>query len=72
MVKQNPRLSGVLDVVEFAAERNDERDINPAKLRLVVETFFDPRYRPGLAEVQPDFLGRANEYLLRKFAEGLG
>jgi type I restriction enzyme M protein len=72
VVKQNPSLSGVLDVVDFAAERNGERDINPAKLRSVVETFSDPRYRLGLADVQPDFLGRAYEYLLRKFAEGSG
>ena len=71
-VKQNPSLSGVIDVVDFAAERNGERDINPAKLRGVVETFSDPRYRLGLADVQPDFLGRAYEYLLRKFAEGSG
>lgn len=72
VVKHNPDLSGVLDVVDFAAERNGERDINPAKLRGVVETFSDPRYRLGLADVQPDFLGRAYEYLLRKFAEGSG
>lgn len=72
VVKQNPQLSGVIDVVDFAAERNGERDINPAKLRLVVETFSDPRYRLGLSDVQPDFLGRAYEYLLRKFAEGSG
>lgn len=72
VVKQNPQLSGVIDVVDFAAERNGERDINPAKLRDVVETFSDPRYRLGLADVQPDFLGRAYEYLLRKFAEGSG
>ncbi|PLU62901.1 XRE family transcriptional regulator [Sinorhizobium medicae] len=72
VVKQNPMLSGVIDVVDFAAERNGERDINSAKLRLVVETFSDPRYRLGLADVQPDFLGRAYEYLLRKFAEGSG
>ncbi|HQD65611.1 MAG TPA: N-6 DNA methylase [Casimicrobium huifangae] len=72
VVKQNPALSGVIDVVDFAAERNGERDVNPAKLRGVVETFSDPRYRLGLADVQPDFLGRAYEYLLRKFAEGSG
>jgi len=72
VVRQNPSLSGVIDVVDFAAERNGERDINPAKLRAVVETFSDPRYRLGLADVQPDFLGRAYEYLLRKFAEGSG
>ena len=72
VVKHNPTLAGVIDVVDFAAERNGERDINPAKLRAVVETFSDPRYRLGLADVQPDFLGRAYEYLLRKFAEGSG
>ena len=62
----------MIDIVDFAAERNGERDINPAKLRGVVEAFSDPRYRLGLANVQPDFLGRAYEYLLRKFAEGSG
>lgn len=72
VVKLNPTLAGVIDIEDFAAERNGERDINPAKLRGVVETFSDPRYRLGLADVQPDFLGRAYEYLLRKFAEGSG
>ena len=72
VVRQNPSLSGVIDLVDFAAERNGERDINPARLAAVVETFSDPRYRLGLADVQPDFLGRAYEYLLRKFAEGSG
>jgi type I restriction enzyme M protein len=72
VVRFNPSLAGVIDIVDFAAERNGERDINPAKLNGVVETFSDPRYRLGLADVQPDFLGRAYEYLLRKFAEGSG
>ena len=72
IVRQNPSLSGVIDLVDFAAERNGERDVNPAKLTEVVETFSDPRYRLGLADVQPDFLGRAYEFLLRKFAEGSG
>src|SRR5690606_1294335 len=72
VVRYNPSLAGVIDVEDFAAERNGEREINPAKLRGVVEAFSDPRYRLGLADVQPDFLGRAYEYLLRKFAEGSG
>ena len=72
VVRHNPTLSGVIDLVDFAAERNGERDINPARLAAVIETFSDPRYRLGLADVQPDFLGRAYEYLLRKFAEGSG
>ena len=72
VVRHNPTLSGVIDLVDFASERNGERDLNPASLTAVVETFSDPRYRLGLADVQPDFLGRAYEYLLRKFAEGSG
>lgn len=72
VVRHNPTLAGVIDVVDFAAERNGERDINPSKLKDVVETYSDSRYRLGLADVQPDFLGRAYEYLLRKFAEGSG
>ena len=72
VARQNPSLSGVIDFVDFASERNGERDINPSKLAAVIETFSDLRYRLGLADVQPDFLGRAYEYLLRKFAEGSG
>ncbi len=72
VVRFNPSLAGVIDIVDFAEERNGERDINPSKLKDVVEAFSDPRYRLGLADVQPDFLGRAYEYLLRKFAEGSG
>ena len=72
VVRWNPSLSGVIDLVDFASERNGEPEINPARLTAVVETFSDPRYRLGLADVQPDFLGRAYEYLLRKFAEGSG
>ena len=72
VVRYNPTLSGVIDLVDFASERNGERDINPARLAAVVETFSDLRYRLGLADVQPDFLGRAYEYLLKKFAEGSG
>ena len=72
VARHNPSLSGVIDVVDFSAERSGERDINPSKLRGVVEIFSDPRYRLGLNDVQPDFLGRSYEYLLRKFAEGSG
>jgi type I restriction-modification system DNA methylase subunit len=56
----------------FPVCRSEASTPNPAKLRQVVETLSDARYRLGLADVQPDFLGRAYEYLLRKFAEGSG
>jgi type I restriction enzyme M protein len=72
IVKHNPTLAGVIDTVDFNESRNGEREISDAALKGVIETFSDPRYRLGLHDVEPDFLGRAYEYLLRKFAEGQG
>ena len=72
IVKHNPSLAGVIDVVDYNETRNGEREISDAALKGVIETFSDPRYRLGLHDVEPDFLGRAYEYLLRKFAEGQG
>jgi len=72
IVRHNPGLAGVIDVVDFNETRNGEREISDAALKGVIETFSDPRYRLGLHDVEPDFLGRCYEYLLRKFAEGSG
>ena len=72
IVKANPDLAGVIDTVDFNESRNGEREISDKALKSIVETFSDPRYRLGLRDVEPDFLGRCYEYLLRKFAEGQG
>jgi len=72
IVKHNPSLAGVIDIVDYNETRNGEREISDAALRGVIETFSDLRYRLGLHDVEPDFLGRCYEYLLRKFAEGQG
>ncbi len=72
IVKHNPSLAGVIDLVDYNETRNGEREISDAALKKVLETFSDPRYRLGLHDVEPDFLGRCYEYLLRKFAEGQG
>ena len=72
LVKANPDLAGVIDTVDFNETRNGEREISDKALKGIVETFSDPRYRLGLHDVEPDFLGRCYEYLLRKFAEGQG
>lgn len=72
VVKQNPTLAGVLDVVDYNAAPHGEREISDAALKGIIETFSDQRYRLGLHDVEPDFLGRCYEYLLRKFAEGQG
>lgn len=66
------KLAGVIDIVDFNAAPHGEREISDAALSGVIETFSDPRYRLGLRDVEPDFLGRAYEYLLRKFAESQG
>src|SRR5699024_11031795 len=66
IVKANPLLAGVIDTVDFNETRNGEREISDKALKGIVETFSDPRYRLGLQDVEPDFLGRCYEYLLRK------
>jgi type I restriction enzyme M protein len=71
--RQNPVLAGVIDQVDFAhVGAGGEREISDRALKGIIETFSDPRYRMGLRDVEPDFLGRCYEYLLRKFAEGQG
>src|SRR5205823_12370985 len=72
IVRHNSGLAGVIDIVDFNETRNGEREISDGALKNVIETFSDPRYRLGLHDVEPDFLGRCYEYLLRKFAEGQG
>lgn len=72
IVKANPDLAGVIDIVDYNETRNGEREISDSALKGIIETFSDPRYRLGLHDVEPDFLGRCYEYLLRKFAEGQG
>lgn len=72
IARANPSLQGVIDIVDYNETRNGEREISDDALSGVIETLSDPRYRLGLNDVEPDFLGRAYEYLLRKFAEGQG
>lgn len=70
--RENELLQGVIDRQDFNAVNNGEREISDKALEMIVEKFSDPKYRLGLHDVEPDFLGRAYEYLLRKFAEGQG
>lgn len=68
--RANPLLRGVIDIVDYNEIRNGEREIGDEALSRLVELLSNPRYRMGLTDVKPDFLGRAYECLLRKFAEG--
>ena len=74
IVKANSdkNLQDVIDTIDYNESRGGEREISDQALRGVIEAFSNPKYRLGLNDVEPDFLGRAYEYLLRKFAEGQG
>lgn len=70
ITKQNTSLQGVIDIVDFNATVSGQRIIEDGKLTALIEVL--NRHRLGLKDVEPDILGRAYEYLLRKFAEGQG
>ncbi|MBC7237337.1 MAG: SAM-dependent DNA methyltransferase [Chloroflexi bacterium] len=70
VARENPRLSGVIDMVDFNATAAGQRMISDEHLAALIQVL--SRHRLGLADVEPDILGRAYEYLLRKFAEGQG
>jgi type I restriction enzyme M protein len=70
VARENPRLGGVIDVTDFNATQAGQRMLDDDRLQSLVQKLSE--YRLGLDDVEPDLLGRAYEYLLRKFAEGQG
>ncbi len=70
VARENPRLSGVIDVTDFNATTAGQRIVDDGRLVALVHIL--TKHRLGLDDVEPDILGRAYEYLLRKFAEGQG
>ena len=70
IARENPKLQGVIDFVDFNSTASGQRIISDDKLKLLIDTL--NKHRLGLKDVEPDILGRAYEYLLRKFAEGSG
>jgi type I restriction enzyme M protein len=68
--RENPRLAGVIDVTDFNATTAGQRIVGDEHLHALMQVL--NRHRLGLHDVEPDILGRAYEYLLRKFAEGQG
>lgn len=70
VARENPRLQGVVDIQDFNESAAGQSIVDDARLAKVVQIL--SQYRLGLADVEPDILGRAYEYLLRKFAEGQG
>jgi type I restriction enzyme M protein len=72
VARENPLLQGVIDVTDYNATTAGQRIVDDARLASLVQVLNNPNYRLGLHDVEPDILGRAYEYLLRKFAEGQG
>jgi type I restriction enzyme M protein len=72
IARENPRLSGVINVTDFNVTTAGQRIVDDGRLAALVQVLNNPEYRLGLDDVEPDLIGRAYEYLLRKFAEGQG
>jgi len=66
----NPLLKGIIDRIDFNATTHGQRDIDDARLSNLIEAISAKRL--GLADVEPDIIGRSYEYLIRKFAESSG
>jgi type I restriction enzyme M protein len=70
VAKLNPDLLGVLDIKDYNERQSGQRTLDDDRLAALIEVI--SRHRLGLKNAEPDILGRAYEYLLRKFAEGQG
>jgi len=70
VARENPKLTGVIDVKDFNETAAGQRILDDDRLRALIQHL--SKCRLGLQDVEPDILGRAYEYLLRKFAEGQG
>ena len=70
IAKENPKLSGIIDRIDFNATTHGVRDIDDDRLSNLIEKISQKRL--GLNDVEPDIIGRSYEYLIRKFAEGGG
>lgn len=68
--KENQKLQGVFETIDFNATAGGQRLISEDRLKSLIDVL--DRHRLGLTDVEPDIIGRAYEYLLRKFAEGSG
>ncbi len=67
IARQNTELLGVIDRRDFNATEGNQRVLDDDSLARLVGIL--SQHRLGLDDVQPDLIGRAYEYLIRKFAE---
>ena len=67
IARDNPELLGVIDRRDFNATEGNQRVLDDNTLASLINILSEQRL--GLRDVQPDIIGRAYEYLIRKFAE---
>ena len=65
--RENKALEGVIDRRDFNATDQGQRVLDDDTLSRLIQILSE--HRLGLQDVEPDILGRAYEYLIRKFAE---
>jgi hypothetical protein len=70
--RENSRLTGVFDVIDFNATMAGQRIVDDGRLASLVQILSNPHYRLGLKDVEPDILVQAHLCLLRKCAEVRG
>ncbi len=70
IASSNPRLDDVINRIDYNATTRGEREIDDHRLSNLIEAISQKRL--GLHDVEPDIIGRAYEYLIRKFAENSG
>src|SRR3990170_3674805 len=68
--RENPKLQGVIDLRDYNETAAGQRQISDDSLKALIDIL--NKHKIGLNDAEPDILGRAYEYLLRKFAEGSG
>lgn len=70
IARENPRLQGIVNRVDFNNTTHGVREIDDSRIEILINRLSTKRL--GLEDVEPDIIGRSYEYLIRKFAEGGG
>lgn len=70
IAKENSRILGIVDRVDYNATTHGQRDMDDDLITRLINKISEKRL--GLEDVEPDIIGRSYEYLIRKFAEGGG
>lgn len=70
IAKENTRIQGIIDRVDYNATTHGQRDMDDDQISQLINKISEKRL--GLKDVEPDIIGRSYEYLIRKFAEGGG